>query len=203
MRVGFCMVLAGTLVVSACRDAAEITSPETYSPRYHAIDEGTPDGDYSLYWFDIHRADDLLLTVAQRWDTGGDPWRTECPGNTGSHANGDPNFPGPEEMARAGGSGNFVIRTADGLSSGALTVQRACWFDEWNGPKGFPESAWVQGTALVDGVTTPFAVKLISNGFPDQGHLLQLDEAELYLDGVLIRHFRGEIHHEDGLTLNL
>ena len=85
----------------------------------------------------------------------------------------------------------------------------ACWFDEWNGDGGFPESAWVAGTATVGLRRYAFAARLTSNGWPELTHLFQLDVAAFYLDrnrkGLSEKDelftASGELHHADDTSL--
>jgi hypothetical protein len=206
MRTFASLSLVGLFALAACDDAREVTgpspAPEALRPQFHEIIEGTPDGDYSQYFVDAELTRDLVVKVAQEWDPATES--TECPTNNGSHLElGDePPFPGIENMSRAKGSGYFAVRTPAGRRSGILFVRGACWFDEWN-PAGFPESLWGHGIALIGWHAVEFAVRLISNGFPAEGHFFELDAADLYLGdfSVPVARFDGEIHHEDGISL--
>lgn len=214
MRALCLAVLGGALVLGACDSAQEITAPEIPDPQFHTVPFGTPDGDYSMYYFDLNLAQDLVLKLAQEFVPG--TLSTMCPGNiipgatgipTTHNEDGDePPFPGVLGLAPASGFGSFLKREGLRRTSGLLFVRGACWFDEWNEVDGgFPESAWVAGWALVGWRVMSFHMMLQSRGFPAEGHLkpLELDRGVLFLGSsqTPALDLLGEIHHEDGLTL--
>lgn len=197
------LALASALVLSACESPTDVVAPEEIQPQFHTVQTADPDGDYSLYFFDLNLRNDLIVKVAQA----GDLTLAQCPGNTEDNVHGpggeDPDFPGVGSMLPAWGTGSFVDRSGWYWIRGLLFVEKACWFDEWN-DEGFPESAWVAGHALVGFRWRTFTLKLRSGGFPAEGHLFTLDWAELEVEGGftdLHMGLYGELHHEDGLTL--
>lgn len=189
------------LLLAACGDAGELTGPDDPEPRFHRVEAGDgPDGDYSHYFVDFQLVGDFWVKVAQEWSVSATS--TECPENDGGHADGDPPPPAEGDFHPARGSGYVSLRTPSGWRSGVLWVTGACWFDEWNGEGGFPESAWIAGWALVGWRFRTFRAKLVSNGFPAEDHETRLDEAAFELSGAggavpVV----GELHHEDGTTL--
>lgn len=209
MRALYLSVLGGALILGACDSAQEITAPELPDPQFHIVQSGTPDGDFSMYYFDLNLTQDLVLKVAQEFLPGA--FTTMCPGNdlgvTTHNEDGDePPFPGVSNLAPARGFGSFLRREGFRRTSGLLFVNGACWFDEWNeADGGFPESAWVAGWALVNWKLMPFHIMLQSRGFPAEGHLrpLELDRGVLFLGAspTPALDLLGELHHEDGLTL--
>jgi hypothetical protein len=206
----FCfLTLVGACFLCACENATEITSPEVIEPQFHPVN-GTPGDDnaWSMYYFDLDLESDLILKVAQLTPTGAMAVSPHmCPGNDPpGNTHNEPfqwvDFPGKENMAPAFGSGTFANRQTWPWKRGWLRVEKACWFDEWN-PGGFPESAWVYGTARYGfRKEAEFWAMLKSRGFPDISHLfpLDLDLAYLHVAGVTEMTLLGETHHEDGTT---
>ena len=218
MRKLCLLALAGVFLLGACDSAQDLTAPvepDVVGPTFHPVWPGDgPDGAYSMYWFDLDLRNNLVLKVGQAWNAVAAPDATRCP---------YPNDPGPpyahhteaddptlanvaglfsDPGYAAQGIGHFSTRIYGRRASGLLIVKGACWF-EWNA-KGFPESAWVWGRAWSGFWPRDFWVKLESHGFPDQGHLLELDWAELHLRGPYpspVMRVIGELHHEDGLSL--
>jgi hypothetical protein len=209
----FCLLaLAGLFLLGACDSTQEIMAPEepemlqTY---FHIVDPGSgPDGDYSMYYFDLNLFKNLLVKVGQVWAPGaypGNPARdiAECPANVGDHTTDDYPFPPVDALPWQGATGFGYFSFSQffkGRASGTMVPTHACWFDEWNG-QGFPESAWVWGFVLPS--LKPFALELESGGFPapQSPHKHTLDKAKLYLEGYYPVSFIGELHHEDGLSL--
>lgn len=186
--------------LSACDPARDVTAPPIEGPSLHVVPGGDPDGDYSMYFTDAEPGKTLALSVAQEWSEGS----AECDPNDGTHADHseDPTLEEAlDDMKPAAGIGIFSFRNREGT----LAVTHACWFNEWNGAGGFPESAWALGVAWVGGQNVPFAAKLISNGWPELTHIFELDAAEFYLHrgNGLKKLFTttGELHHEDEATL--
>ena len=215
MRALSFLSVLGVLALGACDSAQEITAPDVPEPSFHIVESGTPDGDYSMYYFDLNLQHNLLVKLAQTFPNGS--YETMCPGNdktdpiTGelpSHnTDGDePPFPAGWAMPTAEGFGSFLHKDGWRRTRGTLFVTGACWFDEWNdeeGDGGFPESAWVTGWAFVKWRFRPFTLMLQSRGFPAENHVqpLTLDRALLTIPGFLTLDLLGETHHEDGLTL--
>jgi hypothetical protein len=202
------LLLAGVLVLSACDNSIDPISPEITEPLYHVV-EGDPaldaDNAYSMYYFDLDLRNDFVFKLAQQNLGAGGIEAYECTGNPEAH--GDltayPTSLGPADMHPASGFGWFVDRNSRPWKRGSLRVTGACWFDEWNG-EGFPESAVVWGTARVGWRRyKAFQAVLKSAGFPAEGHLnpLQLDVANITVEGVTAMTLFGELHHEDGTTL--
>lgn len=206
MRVLSCLALFGVFVLVACDSTQDLTAPEMPEPQYHTVPSGTPDGDYSMYYFDLNLRHNLLVKLAQTFTPGS--MGTMCPGNvpgtTSHNTDGDEvAFPG-WILPSAQGFGSFLHRDGWRRTRGALIVTGACWFDEWNdeqGDGGFPESAWVTGWAWIGWSFKPFKLMLQSRGFPAPGHLLALDRAVLEVIGGPTLDLWGETHHEDGLSL--
>ena len=210
MRTISLISLLGIFLLGACESAHEITAPEEpemVQPFFHEVVPGEgPDGDFSMYYFDLNLFKNLAVKVGQAWTPTG-PWPENqedrrCPGTSGGHTvedylAGPPDGPWPEAI----GFGVFSYRKLFRTRRGSMVVTNACWFDEWNG-EGFPESAWVSGQVWPGGIT--FQLKLESGGFPapEQGmHDHSLDKAVLYLNGKKVMSYTGELHHEDGLRL--
>jgi hypothetical protein len=204
------LALVGIFLLGACDTAQEITAPEEpeiLEPLHHPVLPGSgPDGDYSMYYFDLNLFKNLVVKVGQTWTPTG-TWPVnqddgKCPGTSGGHTeedyvSGPPAGPWPA----ANGFGFFSFRKFFRTQSGSMVVTHACWFDEWNG-EGFPESAWVGGHVWPGG--TAFQLKLESGGFPapELGmHDHSLDKAVLYLNGRKVMSYIGELHHENGLSL--
>lgn len=215
MRTISLVVLAGVFLLGACDSAYEPMAPEMpepVEPFSHEVLPGLgPDGDYSMYYFDLNLFKNLVVKVGQSWSpSAGWPEAddlAQCPGSSVGHAfddfEGGPEEAGdPGSWPQATGFGFFSYRQLfRGRTRGHFVVTNACWFDEWNG-QGFPESAWVRGELWPSG--DPFFLKLESGGFPapEQGvHDHSLDKAVLYLDGEKVMSYTGELHHEDGLSL--
>ena len=215
MRVLSFLSVLGLLALGACDSAQEITAPDVPEPSFHLVASGTPDGDYSMYYFDLNLQHNLLVKVGQTFPYGSEV--AMCPGNilqdpedpedpetpyTSHNVLGDePAFP-TGAMPAAQGFGSFLHRDGWRRTRGVLFVTGACWFDEWN-PDGFPESAWVTGWAWVKWRFRPFTLMLESRGFPAENHVqpLTLDRALFNIPGLLTLDLLGETHHEDGLTL--
>lgn len=194
------------LVLGACDRTDEVTAPPTGPPSLHVVPAGEPDGDYSMYFADAAPGVTFLLEVAQTWDV--DEVSAECEPNDGTHLDHSDDTALEEalgSMEPAGGSGSFAYRGR----IGTLGVTAACWFNEWNGAGGYPESAWVRGVATLRRGTVPFAAALISNGWPEPTHITVLDAGRLFVDangdGLDARDelflVEGELHHEDGISL--
>ena len=117
MRTPTFALLVGVVTVAACDSSPEIAgpSPQSAEPQFHEVTPGTPDGDYSLYFFGVTSVGDLALSTKQSWSVTPDPWATECPNNAGSHADGDPDYPGDGQVSPAVGKGYFAALTAAGL----------------------------------------------------------------------------------------
>jgi hypothetical protein len=215
MRVLPLLALSGLVALSACDASQDITAPEVPEPQFHSYESGTPDGDYSMYYFDLNLTHNLWVKLAQTFPEG--THLTMCDGNildsmvepvepfTTHNTDGDEvPFPG-WSLPGADGFGGFLYRDGWRRTRGTLFVTGACWFDEWNdeaGDGGFPESAWVTGWAVMGLFNwKPFNLMLQSRGFPAQGHLIELDRAVLTVKGGPTLDLLGEIHHEDGTTL--
>jgi hypothetical protein len=199
-------MLICVVALGACARGDDVTAPDAQRPSFHVVVTGKPDGAYSMSFTGTDGTSTLNISLTQEWDVA--TTTTMCEPNQGAHDDhsGDPILAEAlDDMGPARGSGFFV----SGRQGGILTVTEACWFDEWNAEGGFPESAWVRGTATVGLRRRAFAARLTSNGWPELTHLFQLDVAELYLD----RHRKGltesdglftvfgELHHEDGTSL--
>jgi hypothetical protein len=207
MRAISLLALAGVFLMGACDTARDITAPvqpEIVEPLYHPVlPGGGPDGDYSMYYFDLNLFKNLVLKVGQTWTpSASGPDMAECPGNAGTHTSEDyTNGPPGGDWPKATGFGMFSFRELFRTYRGSMVVTHACWFDEWNG-EGFPESAWVAGIVWPGNV--PFQLKLESGGFPapEMGmHDHSLDKAVLYLNERKAMSYSGELHHENGLSL--